>query len=71
MGGMWADTHLPEFVGNLGTFALMSRRTDALIVVAGVRLQPGRACTRSHKQILLTKENIDGEEKDQREKEDH
>ena len=66
---MWVDAHLPEFVGNLGTFDLMTRRTHALIVVAGARLQPDRAWARPHERILLTKENIDGEEKDQREKE--
>ena len=67
----WASANLLGFVGNLDRFALMSRRTHALIVVAGLRLQPGRACARPHERILQAKENIDGEEKNQREEEDN
>ena len=70
-GMKWAGANLLEFVGNLDRFALMSRRTHALIVIAGEHLQTERACARPHERRLLTKENIDGKEKDQREKEDH
>ena len=51
-GMMWAGANLLESARNLGGFALMSWRTHALIVVAGARLQPDRACARPHEQYF-------------------
>ena len=51
-GMKWAGANLPESFGNLGGFDLMTRQTHALIVVAGARLQPGRACARPHERNI-------------------